>query len=94
LLQQYRSEISSLRAKLEAGNDMLAQQQKASENIMQAEKRKVGNWRDYFTAIVARLTITFFSMKIRCAIWTLFERLSKNGNARFAKFECIAIWQS
>ncbi|CAO3668969.1 unnamed protein product [Umbelopsis vinacea] len=40
LLQQYRSEISSLRARLEAGNDMLAQQQKASENIMQAEKRK------------------------------------------------------
>jgi hypothetical protein len=40
-LQQYRTEISSLKAKLEAGNDMLAQQQMAQEDIMQAEKRKV-----------------------------------------------------
>ena len=40
-MQQYRTEISKLKAKLEAGNDMLAQQQMAQEDIMQAEKRKV-----------------------------------------------------
>jgi hypothetical protein len=41
LLQQYRNEITTLKARLEQGNDLLAQQQKVSENIMQAEKRKV-----------------------------------------------------
>ncbi|KAH8548187.1 kinesin-related protein 11 [Umbelopsis sp. PMI_123] len=40
LLQQYRNEITTLKARLEQGNDLLAQQQKVSENIMQAEKRK------------------------------------------------------
>ncbi|KAI9283688.1 kinesin motor domain-containing protein [Umbelopsis sp. AD052] len=47
LLQQYRTEISSLKAKLEAGNDLLAQQQMVQEDIMQAEKRKhEGQMRD------------------------------------------------
>ncbi|KAI8579444.1 hypothetical protein K450DRAFT_242199 [Umbelopsis ramanniana AG] len=57
LLQQYRTEISSLKAKLEAGNDLLAQQQMAQEDIMQAEKRK---------------RCFYYSTKDKCATWSLF----------------------